>query len=121
MQIDLIRSSHSIGEANYHLLFTAAYRRPVFADPLTRILTRDYILAATKKTRDNCSRYRFRDRPLPRVHCGMQESQRISGREAVKGLLKPNDAKTPQGTFRINALGKEVLDRRLLLQNGWRS
>ena len=49
MQIDLIRSSHSVGEANYHLLFTAAYRRPVFADPLTRILTRDYILAAAKR------------------------------------------------------------------------
>jgi len=48
MEFELIRSSHSVGEANYHMLFTAAYRRPVFANPLAKILTRDYILAAAR-------------------------------------------------------------------------
>jgi REP element-mobilizing transposase RayT len=49
MKIELISSSHSYGEANYHLQFTAAYRKPIFEDDATRILTRDYILAAGKK------------------------------------------------------------------------
>ena len=48
MKFELIRSSHSVGEANYHLQFTPAYRKPVFADPMVRILTRDYILAGAK-------------------------------------------------------------------------
>jgi len=49
MKFELLRSSHSVGEANYHMQFTPAYRRPIFADPLARILTRDYILAAAKR------------------------------------------------------------------------
>ena len=49
MTVELIRSSHSVGEANYHLQFTAAYRRQVFADPATRVLTRDYLLAGAAR------------------------------------------------------------------------
>jgi len=44
-----IRSSHSFGEANYHLQFTPAYRRPIFADDAIRALARDYILAAAAR------------------------------------------------------------------------
>ena len=49
MQIQLIRSTHSVGEANYHMQFTPAYRQPVFADPLVRILARDYMLAGAER------------------------------------------------------------------------
>ena len=49
MSAGLIRSSHSVGEANYHLQFTAAYRCGIFRDELVRILTRDYLLAAAKR------------------------------------------------------------------------
>jgi len=48
MRVELIKSSHSVGEANYHIQITAAYRRPVFTDPATRTLTRDYLLAAAR-------------------------------------------------------------------------
>jgi putative transposase len=48
MEIELTRGSHSFGEANYHIQITAAYRRPIFGDETTRILTRDYILAAAR-------------------------------------------------------------------------
>ncbi len=48
MKFELIKSSHSVGEANYHLAFTPAYRRGIFEDELVRILTRDYILAAAR-------------------------------------------------------------------------
>jgi len=49
MKVEILRGSHSVGEANYHLQFTPAYRRGIFVDELTRILTRDYILAAAAK------------------------------------------------------------------------
>ncbi|MBU4300416.1 MAG: IS200/IS605 family transposase [Nanoarchaeota archaeon] len=49
MKIDLISGSHAVGEANYHLQFTPAYRKGIFADDAVRILTRDYLLASAKK------------------------------------------------------------------------
>ncbi|MEW6499200.1 MAG: IS200/IS605 family transposase [Cyanobacteriota bacterium] len=49
MKFELLRSSHSVGEANYHIQLTPAYRRDIFADELTRILTRDYLIAAANK------------------------------------------------------------------------
>ena len=48
MEIQLTRSTHSVGEANYHMQFTPVYRRSVFGNELTRILVRDYILAAAR-------------------------------------------------------------------------
>jgi REP element-mobilizing transposase RayT len=45
----LIRSSHSVGEANYHLQFTPAYRRGVFEDETVKVLTRDYMIMAGRK------------------------------------------------------------------------
>lgn len=51
MQIELIRSSHCIGESNVHLGLTPKYRRAIFDDGATRILTRDYILASSRRHR----------------------------------------------------------------------
>ncbi len=48
MKIDLISGSHAVGEANYHLQFTPAYRKGIFVDDTVQILTRDYILTAAK-------------------------------------------------------------------------
>ena len=49
MQIQLLRSSHCVGESNVHLGITPKYRRAIFEDGLVRILTRDYILAASRR------------------------------------------------------------------------
>jgi len=49
MEFELIKSSHSVGEANYHHTFTPAYRRDIFADPAVRVLTRDYILSGARQ------------------------------------------------------------------------
>ena len=40
----LARASHTVGESNLHLVFTPAYRRDIFRDPLVRELTLAYIL-----------------------------------------------------------------------------
>lgn len=42
---ELARASHCIGEANYHVQLTAAYRRRIFARPRVLALTKAYILA----------------------------------------------------------------------------
>ena len=49
MKFELVRSSHSVGEANYHIQLTPAYRRDIFANEVVRVLTRDYILMASKR------------------------------------------------------------------------
>jgi len=48
MATELVRSAHSIGEYNAHLVLTPAYRRAVFAHPLVRELTTAYL---TQKAR----------------------------------------------------------------------
>jgi len=49
MNLELLRTNHSIGEANYHIQITVAYRKPVFEDGLVKLLVRDYILAAARR------------------------------------------------------------------------
>jgi putative transposase len=49
MSVELISGSHSVGEANYHMGFTPAYRRPVFQNKEVWFFTRDYMVAAAKR------------------------------------------------------------------------
>ena len=48
MESELVVSSSAVGEANFHLQFTPAYRRGIFADPLVRELTLGYVLMKLK-------------------------------------------------------------------------
>lgn len=40
----LARAAHTVGESNLHLIFTPAYRRDIFSEPLVRELTMAYLL-----------------------------------------------------------------------------
>ena len=51
MKIELLSSSHSVGEANYHIQITPAYRQDIFANELVKILTKDYLLAAASRNK----------------------------------------------------------------------
>ncbi len=44
MEMELVVSSHAVGESNYHLQFTPAYRQDIFVDPLVRELTLAYMV-----------------------------------------------------------------------------
>lgn len=44
MEPELVVSAHAVGEANFHLQLTPAYRREFFADPLVRELTLAYVV-----------------------------------------------------------------------------
>ena len=84
MEIQLLSSSHSVGEANYHLQFTPAYRRDIFADELVKILTRDYLLAAANKHRITISAIGFGP---DHVHVFCTHCKNYSPSQAAK-LLK---------------------------------
>ena len=43
MSIELVNSSHAVGESNFHIQLTPAYRQDLFLDPLIRELTLAYI------------------------------------------------------------------------------
>ncbi len=49
MEFELVVSSSAVGESNFHLQFTPAYRRDIFFDPLVRELTLAYIVEKMRK------------------------------------------------------------------------
>ena len=55
MKNELRSTGHSVGEANLHLQFTPAYRRPIFARPLVRELTIAYIVQKARALRVHIS------------------------------------------------------------------
>jgi len=44
MKMELVKSSHDVGESNFHIHLTPAYRKPIFADEQVVELTLAYIL-----------------------------------------------------------------------------
>ena len=44
MKTELIKSSHAVGESNFHIQLTPAYRKPIFSDENVAELTLAYIL-----------------------------------------------------------------------------
>ena len=49
MNTELVVSSGSVGESNFHLQLTPAYRQDIFVDPLVRELTLAYIVQKLKQ------------------------------------------------------------------------
>jgi len=59
MELELVVSRHAVGEANFHLQLTPAYRRDVFEDPLLRELTLGYIVQKLREERVVLAGYGF--------------------------------------------------------------
>ena len=49
MKTELIASSHAVGESNYHIQLTPAYRRDIFSEPLVAELTIAYIVQRSQE------------------------------------------------------------------------
>jgi len=49
MKIELVRHKHSVGESNFHFLFTPAYRRPIFQDEKVRKLVTAYLYTVAQE------------------------------------------------------------------------
>ena len=43
MKLELVRGHHSVGESNYHVIFTPKYRKPVFVHQIIREKLEEYI------------------------------------------------------------------------------
>lgn len=59
MKTDLVVSAHAVGESNFHLQFTPAYRREIFDDSLIRELTIAYIAEKLREHRVILAGYGF--------------------------------------------------------------
>ena len=107
MKIELLSSSHTVGEANYHLQFTPAYRRPIFEDEAVRVLTRDYILAAARRHKitvaaigfgpDHCHVFT--------VHCKNHSSVKVAN--VLKGFSSRMMRKNHWSLFKRHLYGKK--------------
>ena len=59
MKTELVASAHAVGESNYHIQLTPAYRREIFEDKLVRELTLAYIYEKLKQHKVILSGYGF--------------------------------------------------------------
>ena len=48
MKIEIVKHSHSVGECNFHIQLTPAYRQDIFVDEKIRKLTEAYLRAKTE-------------------------------------------------------------------------
>ena len=59
MKTELIKSSHAVGESNFHIQITPAFRQPIFADENVAELTLAYILEKMVKLKVEILGYGF--------------------------------------------------------------
>ena len=59
MKTELVVSSHAVGESNFHLQFTPAYRRDIFRDSLVCELTLAYIFMKLQELKVQLLAYNF--------------------------------------------------------------
>lgn len=76
-------SGHSVGESNWHLQFTPAYRRGIFADQLTRELTTAYIFEAAKSLGLHIAAINFGP---DHMHMFLEDTRKVSVVQAVQKL-----------------------------------
>ena len=59
MKFEVRSYSHSVGEFNFHIQLTAAYRKPVFSDVKVLNLTKAYLLEKAKDLKVNIKAMEF--------------------------------------------------------------
>lgn len=59
MKNELVVSSHAVGESNYHLQITPAYRQDIFEDEKVKELTLAYVLTKLKQLKVKILAYNF--------------------------------------------------------------
>ena len=75
--------AHCVGESNWHLQFTPAYRRPIFADPLVRELTVAYVMEAAEQLQVRVGAIECGPDHL---HVFVQDTRKVSVVQAVHKL-----------------------------------
>lgn len=81
--MELIISQHAVGESNYHIQLTPAYRQDVFAEPLLRELAIAYIAEKLQKFKVILAGYGFGPDHL---HLFLSNVRKISEIELVRQI-----------------------------------
>ncbi len=87
-------SAHCVGESNWHLQFTPAYRRPIFEDQLTRELTIAYLVEATQDLGIHVGAI---DCGPDHIHLFLQGTRKFSVVEVVQKLKGSSSYKMRKG------------------------
>ena len=59
MKFEVRSYSHSVGEFNFHIQLTSAYRKPIFVDERVRKLTKAYLLEKARFLKVNVKAVEF--------------------------------------------------------------
>lgn len=107
METELIVSSHAVGESNYHLQLTPAYRQTIFEEPLARELTLAYILEKLNQYKVILTAYNFGPEHL---HLFVSNVRFIGEIELVRQIKGYSSRRMRQGhweLFRHKLWGKK--------------
>ncbi len=107
MQIKLIKSAHAIGESNYHLTLTPAYRRDIFVDTLLRELTLGHILTKLKKLKVEILAYNFGPDHLHLFVCNVMFISEVELVRQIKGYSSYMMRRYNWDLFRHKLWGKK--------------
>ena len=116
MKFQIRSYSHAVGEFNYHIQITLAYRRGVMEnDKVDRPREGLHNSQARWASRRNCNDAR-RSRPFAHLRRQLQEYRAVDVNRAAKRFFVEDDEKKSLEFVQDLSLGRQVLERGLLLQ-----
>jgi len=107
MNTKLVVSSSSVGESNFHIQFTPAYRRDIFIDTLVRELTLAYIVQKLKQFKVKILAYNFGPDHLHLFIANVRYIGEIELVRQIKGFSSYMMRKGHSGLFKHKLWGKK--------------
>lgn len=107
MKTELIKSSHAVGESNFHIQLTPAYRQPIFADEQVAELTLAYILEKIFELKVEVLGYGFGPDHLHLFFANVRFVSEVELVRQIKGFSSRMMRKNFFGLFRHLLWGKK--------------
>lgn len=107
MKMELIKSSHAVGESNFHLQFTPAFRQDVFKDKQVAELTLAYILEKMNKLKVTILGYGFGPDHLHLFVANVRFVSEVELVRQIKGYSSYKMRKYHWGLFKKDLWGKK--------------
>lgn len=107
MKTELLVSSHAVGESNYHIQLTPAYRRDIFRDPLVRELTLGYVVQKLNKHKVVLTAYNFGPEHLHLFVANVRHVSEIELVRQIKGFSSRMMRKSHWYLFKHKLWGKK--------------
>ena len=107
MKTELIKSSHAIGESNFHIQLTPAYRKPIFADENVAELTLAYILEKMTELKVEILGYGFGPEHLHLFFANVRFVSEVELARQIKGFSLRMMRKNFRNLFKHLLWGKK--------------